>query len=43
MRERNDLSQSGREGVLWRASIRLYGLDADAIAGANAERRGTRA
>ena len=39
----HDLTESGREGVLWRASTRLYGLDKDAIARANAKRRGAHA
>ncbi len=43
MLERNDLTDSGREGVLWRASARLYDLDTDAIARANAKRRSARA
>jgi predicted TIM-barrel fold metal-dependent hydrolase len=37
--ERADLTPSQREGVLWRGSARLYGLDADAIARAVAARR----
>ena len=39
MLERNDLDERGREGVLYRAAARLYSLDPDAIARANAARR----
>jgi len=38
--ERADLTASQREGVLWRAAARLYGLDPAAIGRAVAARRG---
>lgn len=43
MLERNDLSEDGREAVLWRAATRLYRLDADAITLAHTARRGPHA
>jgi uncharacterized protein len=39
LRKRSDLSDSQRDGVLWRGAACFYKLDHEAIARSNAERR----